>query len=358
MNIGIITLNGSFNYGNRLQNLALQWALEDLGHSVETIWFDRKPNSLLSRTYFNLKAFIKNNISPPMEKIRYERFVEFSSLINETKEKYDVWNVPDNLHHKYEKIVISSDQVWNPNYINDSGVYFGCFAPSEKLLTYAASFGVSRLPVEVKKIYRERLSRLKYISLREELGNSILKEIIGREVPVHIDPTMLVTPDRWRTIMESNLRTDRKYILTYFLGSVSKDYKQQIYDIAREKNYEVMNLMDKKDPDIYTANPSEFLDFIDNAELFCTDSFHGVVFSILFETPFIVFKRDNSRELYSRIETLLERFRLKTREAENSILWKDPFKLELPLVADVLFQERTNSLNYLKLALGDKEKSN
>src|SRR5699024_6730560 len=128
----------------------------------------------------------------------------------------------------------------------------------------------------------------------------------------------------WRAISKvSSVKPETPYLLTYFLGEISNNTKKRINKIAKKKKLKIINLASLQDVKYYTADPSEFIDFIDSAELFCTDSFHGAVFSILLKTPFIVFERKGSLpSMNSRIETLLSKFNLDFRMAKN-INFKD-----------------------------------
>src|SRR5690606_19316447 len=99
-------------------------------------------------------------------------------------------------------------------------------------------------------------------------------------------------------------KTRSKYLLTYFLGAISKENEERISQFAKEKDLEIIHLANIRDLNAYTADPSEFLDYIYSADMFVTDSFHGSVFSILFEKPFAVLEREgNVKSMSSRIDT-------------------------------------------------------
>src|SRR5699024_3818115 len=103
---------------------------------------------------------------------------------------------------------------------------------------------------------------------------------------------MLLSKEEWLNIAETASNKPMKgYLLTYFLGEISEERKIFIQDIAQKKDLEIINLVmiDEKTP--YLSEPSEFIDYINSANLFLTDSFHGAAFSIILNTPFIVFDR-------------------------------------------------------------------
>jgi len=363
--VGIITLNGYINYGNRLQNYALQEVLRDLGFSVETIIVD---NSNL-HTSNNLKKafiFIKNILYKSKKMIidrkssqykdkRIRKFKDFSNdYISETT--YTISNNKINKEvEKFDYFVVGSDQVWNPYYNNRSPIYFLEFAPKKKRIAYAPSFGIDTIPYEYSESYKRWIQQIEHISVREDAGAIIIKQLTGRDALVLVDPTLLLTKEKWINISKQAQNKPKiKYLLTYFLGGVPGQYKQQVQEIAKENNLEIVNLGDINDIETYMADPSEFIDFINDCSIFCTDSFHGVVFSILLEKPFVVYERVGSASMYSRITTLLDKFDLNTRKAEfvNS---KDIFDIDFSNIPEVLEKERNKSFAYLKHALGVKD---
>ena len=226
------------------------------------------------------------------------------------------------------------------------------FSTKDKNSSYAVSLGVERLEKQFEQIYKEGLKNFNYISVREDKGAEIVKKITKREdIEVLVDPTMLLTQEEWSKIEKkpSQLK-DKKYILNYFLGEISKERKKEIEKIAKENDCQIINILDKKDP-FYVSGPSEFLYLERNAFLICTDSFHSCVFAILFNTPFIVFNReDKSVNMNSRIETLLSKFKLENRYYKGKID-KDLLKADYIEAYKILEEERKKSLTFLKKAL-------
>lgn len=189
------------------------------------------------------------------------------------------------------------------------------------------------------------------LSVREEAGSNIIKELIGIEAPILVNPTMLLTKGEWLSISErARNRPDTPYLLTYFLGGPTDETREKLKKLANEKNMTVINLGDISEKETYETGPSEFLDYINNASAFFTDSFHGVVFSIIFQTPFIVFERQSSGpSMYSRIETLLDNFDMRDREVNK--FNEDIFSMDFSGSSEVLEREYEKSIDYLKDAL-------
>lgn len=363
--VGIITLNGYKNYGNRLQNYALQEAIKSIGFQAETILIDQgiqSPPTKLQRmkNLFSLSVFkkiIRKIYATKNKKLIEDRTIKFKEFsnkyIHETSYSISEESLPMEKLSQYKSFITGSDQVWNPNYISGSSLYFLSFAPKSKRISYAASFGVSNIQSDFREIFKKNLLEMNALAVREEQGANIIKELTGRDALVVIDPTMLLTKEMWRGIKKPfPKKPTTPYILTYFLGEVSNNTKMRVNTIAKEKKLEIVNLASLEDSKYYTADPSEFIDFIDSAEVFCTDSFHGVVFSILLETPFIVFERQGRLpSMNSRIETILSKFNFESRLAKNISTNDQICNIDYSHVDNLLEQEREKAYNYLVKAL-------
>lgn len=368
--IGIVTINDNNNYGNRLQNYALQEILKSL--SLDAITIKNITIRPLSLRLSNTKAmtasqviskiyskFLKKNHIEQLngkENKRQQNFTDFTNnYMKESEFTISSKSVPNNIQEKFSFFIAGSDQGWNPNYRYGSSIDFLTFAPSEKRISYAASFGISQIPEKYVGDYSQWLSEISYISVREQAGAKIVKDLIGREASVLADPTLLLSKEKWLTVSKkANNRPDKPYLLTYFLGGPSEETRKKLEKIAKNKNMTLINLGDITETETFEAGPSEFLDYINNASAFFTDSFHGVVFSIIFKTPFIVYKRISSGpSMYSRIETILDNFDMKNREANG--FNEDIFSMDFSCTHEVLKREYERSIKYLKNALGIEE---
>lgn len=366
--VGIITLNGYFNYGNRLQNYALQETIKSFGFEVETIINNTK--NLSTNKKNKIKIIKEKSVKEVLEsgfrkvvshvyynKLREERtqlFKKFSSVyISETDYSISESNIPSDILDEYSYFVTGSDQVWNPNYKKGSSIEFLTFSPPEKRIAYAPSFGISKIPVEFVNNYRQWLSEMAHLSVRENAGANIIKELTGRDAPVVLDPTMMLTKEKWLSISkESKHKPEKKYLLTYFLGDIPKERMKNLREIAEKNDLEIIHLAQIKDKKHYLSGPSEFIDYINTASVFCTDSFHGAVFSILLDTPFIVYNREgNSPSMNSRVDTLLRTFKLESRVAENIKTNTQIFDIDYSHIDPILEKEQKKSRNYLKSAL-------
>lgn len=341
---GIVTLFGEYNFGNRLQNYAVQEILKKVGLDVKTI------------KYVGVNDYIPENDSEIKEN-RLKKFKEFNNHIKFAKDiLYKEYEPKKCFSEDYDYIVLGSDQIWNFTFKNIfSDKAFGSFVPGDKRISLSASFGVSNSPEEGSALYnmcKENLENIKAISVREEAGKEIVKKITGRsDVEVLIDPTMMLEKEEWEKLMikPEKLKTD-KFIIKSFIGDVPKEVNNEINEMARKLNCEVIDISDQES-NFYDMGPAEFIYLTKNASMVATDSFHSCVFSILFSTPFIVFERQgNLEDMYSRIDTLLDKFNLKHRIFKDKIT-DDLFIEEYSNKEKILNKERKKVLEFLNKAL-------
>ena len=342
--VGILTLFGEYNFGNRLQNYAVQQVLKKHGLDVETI-------------KYRLKDSNGPAINTEKDKNRLVKFKEFNKNITFANQTlYVDCDIPTNFGENYDYIAIGSDQIWNYSF---SGFFsdkaLGSFVPKHKKFSFAASFGVDYVPEKNTELYntcQKYLNDIKAISVREDAGKDIVEKITNREdVEVILDPTMMLTDEEWALMMKKpkNLKSN-KFIVKSFLGNVSKEIWEELTRIAKENKCDIIDVSDKESP-FYDIGPAEFLYLEKNAFLVATDSFHACVFSILFNTPFIVFERqDSNKSMYSRIETLLDKFEMKNRIFKDKIS-EEIIKEDFLKVQNILEKEREKTNRFIEKAL-------
>lgn len=375
--IGILTINDYKNYGNRLQNYAVQEVLKSFGFDVVTIINTTRTKSKGKQNIVyrlkNLKKYSLGEIRIRIVRYAYcklnkrkitnakqnrmIRFREFTNkYINETDYSISIENIPDNLDSEFDYFVTGSDQVWNPTFRHFSEIDFLTFARRDKRVAFSPSFGISSIPAEYKDNFKKWLSEMQYLSVREEMGEKIIFELTGRKSCILIDPTLMLSKDDWiKIIQKARNKPTGRYLLTYFLGEVSKDYKESIKKFAKENSLTVVHLASIYNLKLFDADPGEFIDYINSSDVFFTDSYHGAIFSILLKKPFVIFQRiSNYREMSSRIDTLLSKLRFESRKWENIKDSADIFNIDFSHVKDILKFERAKVLKYLEKALDSK----
>ena len=225
--------------------------------------------------------------------------------------------------------ICGSDQIWNPNLIchkKDEFAFWLNFGSSNVIrVSYAPSFGVWNLTDDVCERYKQYVRCLDRISVREKNGLKLIEKL-GRHDSVWVpDPTLLLKPEEYQPVEMNNKCPKRSYIFSYQLkirtspvspaalinAEVCSNLKLSLYE---SYSLSVLyNILFKR-----YLNPGEWIYNIRNSSFVVTNSFHGTVFSLLFNRPFITILRNGvSNGMNSRIESLLEQVGLKHRAVKN-----------------------------------------
>ena len=222
----------------------------------------------------------------------------------------------------------------------------------KKKIAISASFGIEKLPSSCETKVKQCLSTFDAISVREEAAKRIVEENTGRtDVEVLIDPTMMLCPEDWdRVIKKPKDLTNKRYVVCYFLGTLTDEYRTAISQLAEREECTIVDLSNAESP-YYCCGPSEFVYSIKNAVYVCTDSFHASVFSILYNRPFVVFNRNGKHNtMGSRIQTLLSTFHLEdarfTGIIDESYICRDYKE-----VNQIVENERQKALRFIRKAL-------
>lgn len=360
----IITLQYNFNYGNRLQNYAVQNLLEQC--KVEAVTLFNKDYTEYCYPYFQREDWFRwikyvirkilffRKISPAVS----GKFDRFNREYIRWGELFDTDTELSFLNEKYDFFVAGSDQIWNPEWNLSMEKEYLMFADYDKTIAFSGSFGVSVLPEGKKQKIKAGLEHIKYLSVRENQGADIIRELTGRDVPVLIDPTMGIDIECWKQL-ENPVKgiTDERYVLCYVLGNMTEDMKSLAERYALEQGLKIYYLEDFF-VNWQVVGPQEFLYLIHHAELVITDSFHGCVFSLLYHVNLKVFKRVTAakEDMNSRIYTLFEKFSLPLE-----YLWFQEETLNFSLgekewsrFEEILEQERNRQKNFLLSALSQQ----
>ncbi len=363
MKAGIVTLVDYTNFGNRLQNYAVYYILKNKFGVQSTTITTKKEKAFNNGNYIVwIKEFIVKKICAFPEFVekrwgnsmsRWGNFHMWTENNIPTKTFYGQKKLSQDLNNKYDLFFAGSDQIWNYNFSSSKfDDYFLRFADSSKRNAVSASFGVESIPEEWKQTYIDALSSFAHISVREDAGARIVKELIGRDVPVLIDPTMMLSKKEWLKV-SAKPRVDctKPYVLKYYLGDEAEPEKIDIW--AKENGYEVYELLNDKIPELYSAGPGEFISLINNAALVCSDSFHCIVFSIIFSRPFLVYaRRGSGNYMTSRLDTLLSKFNFENR-------WKhltnpdDYLNCDFSHVPELMKKEQEQFIKYISEILNN-----
>lgn len=336
--VGLITYYGN-NYGGCLQAYAIQQIIKNLGYNPQIL---QVYTPLIGKD-FNKWVAIRRILKDPIaflrrrkyikehsrnEKIRSQAFDRYRSEFLAFDKSFTLSG--DNLFEaiNYDTFVCGSDQIWNPVLYGVHPIWTMKFAPiGSKKIAYGPSLGISDIPKQYVADFKNNLKDYTYISCREQEGAKCLSRIIGKEVDVVLDPTLLLTPEQWHEFT-CPVNIKKPYIFCYLFG----DYPYITEAKKRVKKYfniDVVclpyNLRELKADDLklYDITPNQFVWLIENAKYVVTDSFHASVFSIKMSTPFISLKRtsDNDKKnMNSRLYTLLHTVGLEDRLVGESMV--------------------------------------
>jgi len=388
--VGIITITGGDNYGNKLQTYAVQQVLREAGCRTEVLrrgqesktraaaWATEKVNRfspqhmrevMHSRLHYQFDAkngcegkigvALRNMVyKKQVREVKRRRRAAFDAFdqkfIAESEFTISQDHLPREKLSRYDFFVCGSDQVWNPAFPQTSSIDFLAFAPEEKRIAYAPSFGIGNIPEGLRKQYADWLNGIPHLSVRERRGAEIIRELTGREAAVLVDPSMMLPAEEWlRIARRPEMEIPERFLLTYFLGDETKEYGLFVAGVAKEHGLAVINLHNIREWEQYVIDPSGFLWLLAHAALVCTDSFHGTAFSILLQRDFIAFDRvESGGTMGSRQETLLQLFGLEKRSFRKMVNEVNLFETDFSGVEAILQRERARTIAFLHAALG------
>lgn len=316
MRIGILTLHSGANYGGTLQCVALYKTLESLGHQVEVI--DFKPTQVTNfrqRLMYNLSCVrsisdivalfrrssgrsgampraINSRLRVVFEQFRSVHLC-FSASVNEDSIAL--------LNNNYDCIVVGSDQVWG-SFVRNRLTYWGDWTPAfpGKLVSYAACATSEKFPLVRKRRMADLLSRFTCISVRDSTTQNLVKSLIGKEMPIVLDPTFLYN---FHEFTEQPLIAE-PYIFVYVLGHEIEGGNRAAIDLLRQKLNKpckviAVTVYDQDvsyaDTTIKDASPEQWVNLIAHAEFVFTDSFHGSVFALKNNVRFLAYYSEINR---------------------------------------------------------------
>ena len=307
--VDIITRHAVANYGSILQTYATQKIFQKLGYDSEIINYVRKDEQGKNIASANLKSnrnkkwnkniltrLIYKMMQAPNYEYSYRCFEKFrSQLLKQTDVFYESIEQLKKDVPVADIYCTGSDQVWTSMglYQYDEA-YFLEFVPDYKpCISYASSFGREEINEELHKNLKNLLKRYANILVREDSAVDIIKNIGFNNVEQVVDPTLLLNKEEWEELLNKQKNKEkRKYILIYQLQN-NKKFDIYAKELAKKLNLKLIRISPsingffKIGKFVYMPNPKSFLNYFRNAEIVITDSFHGTVFSLLFQRKFI-----------------------------------------------------------------------
>lgn len=381
MKIGILTQPLLSNYGGLLQNYALQQTLIRAGHEVETLDHVnygkfRSPlyEFLLPWILYALgrQGYPKYQLSTQEKTVicsKTEGFIlKYLKRTHILKSEKDF--LKEGKEGGYDAYVVGSDQCWRPCYngrtIQDMFLSFVPVDSKVKRIAYAASFGTDEwefTPLQTAR-FAPLAQKFDLVTVREDSGIQLCKKYLGVEATHVLDPTMLLAKEDYIRIIEAEKEPKAKgtlfnYILdpdntkTAFINRVAEGLRLTPFQVLPKHQSETRTKEDVKNhiEDCVFPGVTTWLRAFMDAEMTVVDSFHGMVFSILFNKPFWVI--GNAERGMSRFTSLLKLFNLENRLLDESRLDNVAYKCPIDWIKvnTLLEQRRIESKNLLLNAL-------
>ena len=347
--VGICACYTNHNYGSMLQSFATQKAFEAEGFDCEMIRYRKKrtlgfvlrqvPRLFNRITVSDKKLVIEKKIklrkhpeAAKEDEIRKKAFERCQNqYFTKLSPEYCGYDALKTGSVRYAGIISGSDQVWSPSALA-THFYDLTFVPDPVVrASYASSFGVKQIPFYQISRTKYYLNRIPYVSVREQTGQKIVKELTGRDVPNVCDPTFLFDGEAWKQFIPVKRIVEGHYIFSYFLGA-NPEYRKLVSQFSKQQGIKIVAIhhMDTYVPadegfgDIVLSDvgPEEFVNLIRGADYVCTDSFHGTIFSILNHKQFMTFNRYNDQakdSKNSRIDSLCQVLGLTQRRYQKNV---------------------------------------
>lgn len=372
--VAVVNRTNLKNYGSVLQVYALYETVKNLGYDAEVVWetgnlsknYDFRPNKMIS-------TGCKLLMNPQLIKSTFSsvRSVQQQVISNNTVLLFDAF-VKENIHRvfysankmnkrdvgaMYDKFICGSDQIWSTTTLYVDPLMYLRFAPREKRIAYAPSLGRDYIPNYNRRVMKKYINDIPYVSVREYMGQKLIKELTNRDVPVVLDPTLLLQKAQWDSIKkEPSIQIE--YIVCYFLSTPTEETQNKLIRFLKKCQKKVVALSSRLEyvekeisveyPD---CGPQEFIGFISNAEYVLTDSYHGMLFSLIYHRPFCSIEREYGEyDQSSRQLSVLEMIGLGERYCHS----QDPVvenSIDYASVQRKIDTEKTQSLDYLCEAL-------
>lgn len=321
MKVGILTLSASDNCGSLLQSYALMKILQNMGNEVEVIDFIPRASAKMYRTFH--PGYIREPKKFIGQFLRYKSLIEQKKAYQEfrnreiklTSKKYKTVKAMKKLDGKYEIIIVGSDQVWNIHMRDFNTAFFLSWCNKSKRVSYAASLGDQK-NIRIQTLVDEGLELEKFeaVSVRESSAAMKFKSELGVNVELCLDPTLLLSKGEWEDLTDRALQPKEDFIFYYsynYGNEEENNLVKQFSEITRLPVY-VINAsrwVDGREKDydfkvFHYAGPLAFLNLMTACKYSMVESFHGCIFSYIFEKQFWFL--EDKPKVDDRIEDLLQ----------------------------------------------------
>lgn len=371
MKVAILTQPLKSNYGGILQAFALQHAINQLGHQAITI--DRQINKKSHfRRFLSHAKYQALRLTSKPGPIRFnlaDQHLIFANTLDFIAKHIKLSDRIDSDYgmqkhfedYTYKAIVVGSDQTWRPIYSPNIYNFYLDFLKDNttKRIAYASSFGVEDWEYSESQAIRCRDLAQKFdaISVRELSGVHLCKEHLEVEATFVLDPTLLLTANEYINHLEIKTSgSERRTLFTYILDTnydkeVSVKNAAHLLDLSVHTNQPKKSLSkggNGKVEDYIFPKVEDWVKSFHDAEFIITDSFHGCVFSIIFNKPFLAI--GNKDRGLARFNSLLSLLNLENRLVTSSdqiTLEAMRNKIDWSTVNSIVEKEKEKSLNFI-----------
>lgn len=374
--IGIMTFYAAHNNGAALQAFALQQCLNRLGADAELIRYFDRHNEKVAEQHSRLYSIIHN---PRIllnfllhfrwrKRLRGLATLTDNAYLEFQKRRFKVSHEPyytyDDLkeaNYRYNAFVTGSDMVWTPIGQNIEA-YFLQFADRGKRFSFSPSLtGTEKFSNEQHLQIQQYIKDMDILSCREDEGVKYVRRHTKRDCVHTLDPTLLFSKAEW--CEELDIKIDKvanAYILVYMFDQLSNTHKRDIDKIAKERNLAIRYIpmqLDQQEAELKNGyrcgyGPREFVNLFMNASFILTNTYHGLMFSLLSENPFVLVHRKNNNKWKSnegRMSYILNLIECENRYiAQGQNISDSAFEIDYDAINKIIGKERTKSIKYLQ----------
>ena len=361
--ICLLTMHRVYNYGSILQAYATQSVLTSLGYQCKIIDYqypnkihpnDNDKISLLMK-FLKWCLQVKQGFPERKKEKKFQAFYrKYLNLTTyyPTKESLER-NPPEG-----DVYIVGSDQTWNTRHIGTDTTFLLSFVPKGKpKISFSSSAAGFELSKDFVDVFKRNISQFKAISVREVNTQKLIKNLVGIDVPVTLDATLLLDAAQWTSLANSSiLKIKEPYILVYVLKYsfypyplatqlINKIYEETGYHVVclRYSAREHLGIMDSEYLN-ESVSPEDFLYLFQHASCVVTSSFHGTVFSIVFNKSF--YSIVNPEISDDRIISLLNMLGIRERGISDMSDYKG-LEIDYSMVNEQLKKAQIESIKYL-----------
>lgn len=353
------------NYGACLQAFALQKVVAEYGHTIEILRYSSNKEANGSHYLNTLKRIGFRGLIDYISNYKYINLKKkwFNDFRNDNLSfSTNVLRINENdsaICKEYDIFICGSDMIWSQDFSEDWDYYFLGFAKKKQSYSYAPSFGQNKVSSRNEQCVKKYLQDFADVSCREMGGVELIKEISSVNATHVADPTLLLNKEQWNQYINNNNRIiSEKYALTYLFGENDINRQNIIDKIAKNIGNVYSIPGNKKEYDRFPVDkidPIDYLRLFRDAEYIVTDTFHGLMFSVIFRKPFIVLERTDTSvwaKHSDRMVSALQKFGLESRYIKTDYSdIESLIKLDYGEYEEIIQDFRCKSLEYLKSIL-------